>query len=63
MYNTKDMQPQKDKKFEPIHMEAQQIMPKYNAYACGYGTHEKTKKQRHKANRKKNKMECKDLEL
>lgn len=60
MYNTKDMKTnsERDHRFDPIHVETQQVMPKHNAFACGYGIHGKSKKAQHKADRRANKALC-----
>lgn len=57
MYNTENMGPKPEKWREPIHIKNQE-KSYYNAYSCGYGAHEKTKKARHKAERKANKNMC-----
>lgn len=60
MYETKNMKTgsEKDHRFDPIHVERKQLMPKFNAYAGGYGLHGKSKKAQHKADRKANKRLC-----
>lgn len=45
---------------ETIHFETKTITPKYNAFQGGYGCHEKSKKAKHKADRKNAKKMCLD---
>lgn len=57
MYETKNMKVGHETN-NTIHVEHKQLMPKFNAYAGGYGAHEKSKKARHKSDRRANKKLC-----
>lgn len=47
---------------ETIHIHRNQILPKYNNFAYGYGFHEKSKKEQHKKDRRNTKKEIKNYE-
>lgn len=62
MFSTKGFKTREEKEKEKntIHIPAQQHFEKFNAFAGGYGAHDKSKKAKHKADRKANKKLCRE---